>query len=164
MSFERPTGAAQGFVVGDGVGDAIELPGWSLRIKVSASDTAGRLTLLEGVMAPGHAGPLEHLHMAHEEAFFILRGSVRFRIGNEYRSVGPGETAFAPRGLPHGFSNPGDDPARYLALLSPSGYETYFARLAALIGDHETPPDRAALIRLMAEHGTFPVDAEGNLL
>ncbi len=115
-------------------------------------------------MGPGHSGPLEHVHKGHEEAFFVLRGSLRFRVGNEYRLVLPGETVFAPRGIAHGFSNPCADPAQYLAMLSPSGYESFFERLAGIITAHGAPPDRDTLIRLMAEHGTFPVDAEGNIL
>jgi hypothetical protein len=75
-----------------------------------------------------------------------------------------GETVFASRGLAHGFANDGAAPAHYLAMLSPSGYELYFERLAALIRHHGEMPDRAPLLRLMAEHGTFPVDAEGSLL
>jgi hypothetical protein len=48
-----------------------------------------------------------------------------------------------------------DADARYLVALTPSGYEFYFERLAALIRNHGAPPDRETLVRLMAEHGTF---------
>ncbi len=151
-------GAGRGFVVEAGDGSLIELPGWSYRIKVSASDTAGALTVLEGVMAPEHRGPLAHLHTGHDEAFFLLSGRLTFRLGDRRREVVPGETVFASRGLAHGFANDGSEPARYLAMLSPSGYEFYFERLAGLVRKHGAMPDRAALLALMAEHGTFPVD------
>jgi quercetin dioxygenase-like cupin family protein len=159
MSFEpRFGGAGRGFVVPAGEGSLLELPGWTYRIKVSASDTAGALTVLEGEMAPGNRGPLEHLHTGHDEAFFVLSGALRFRVGREYRTLSVGETVFASRGLAHGFSNDGAEPARYLAMLSPSGYEFYFERLASLIRTHGSMPGRDVLLRLMAEHGTFPVD------
>jgi quercetin dioxygenase-like cupin family protein len=164
MSFEpRIAGAGRGFVVQAGDGALLALPGWTYRIKVSSSDTGGALTVLEGEMAPGHGGPLEHVHMGHDEAFFMLSGTLRFRVGNGYRQLTAGETVFASRGLAHGFSNDGAEPARYLAMLSPSGYEFYFERLAALIRKHGSMPDRDVLLRLMAEHGTFPVDPSGAL-
>jgi mannose-6-phosphate isomerase-like protein (cupin superfamily) len=151
-------GAGRGFVLDRGDGAPIDLPGWRYRIKVSASDTAGALTVLEGVMAPGHRGPLAHMHTGHDEAFFVLSGRLAFRLGDGRREVVPGETVFASRGLAHGFANDGGEPARYLAMLSPSGYEFYFERLASLVRKHGTMPERATLLALMAEHGTFPVD------
>jgi quercetin dioxygenase-like cupin family protein len=165
MPFEQTVaGAGRGHVRGHDDGSLIVLPRWTMRVKTSASDTAGAMTLLEASMEPGHAGPLEHVHAGHDEAFFILEGSLRFRVGAERRVVVPGETVFASRGLPHGFSNPGETPARYLVVLTPSGYEFYFERLAASIRKHGRMPERPALLRLMAEHGTFPVDLAGNVL
>ncbi len=159
MSFEQGFGGSgRGFVVPSREGALIELPGWSYRVKVSASDTAGALTVLEAEMAPGHRGPLEHLHTGHDEAFFVLSGALRFRVGGGHRKVVPGETVFASRGLAHGFANDAAEPARYLAMLSPSGYEFYFERLAELVRRHGAMPDRETLLRLMAEHGTFPVE------
>lgn len=157
MSFERRFGGSgRGFTVPPAGGALLELPGWTYRVKVAASDTAGTLTVLEGVMDPGHRGPLEHVHTGHDEAFFVLSGTLRFRVGDGYCDVVPGETVFASRGLAHGFANEGPDPARYLAMLSPSGYEFYFERLAALIRKHGSMPERSVLLALMAEHGTFP--------
>ena len=158
MSFEQfrgMGGAGRGNHVGRAEGSLIELPGWSMRVKVAASDTAGQLTLIEATMARGHGGPAEHIHVGHDEAFFVLSGRLRFRVGDRYQDATEGETIFASRGLAHGFSNAGDADARYLVALTPSGYEFYFERLAALIRNHGAPPDRETLVRLMAEHGTF---------
>ena len=157
-------GTGRGFVRGPGDGWLIELPGWRYAVKVAASDTGGRLTVLEGTMAPGHQGPLEHVHCGHDEAFTVLEGTLRFRIGNDYRDVVAGETVFTSRGLAHGFSNPDYTPVRFLVMLTPSGYETYFERLAGMIKKSGSMPSRDALLKLMAEHGTFPVDADGTII
>jgi len=158
MSFERYLGmggAGRGTVFGPDEGALIELPGWQMRIKVSASDTAGAMTLIEARMAGGHAGPAEHIHIGHDEAFFVISGQLKFRVGDGYRATVSGETVFASRGLAHGFSNPGSEEARYLVALTPSGYEFYFERLARLVRTHGAMPSQDEIASLMAEHGTF---------
>lgn len=155
-AFSSLGGPGRGHALRPGEGHAIHLPGWAMSLKVAASDTGGSLTLLEATMAPHHSGPLEHVHVAHDEAFFVLEGSLRFRVGDGYRIAVPGEVVFASRGLAHGFSNPLDTTARYLAALTPSGYEVYFERLAAIVRRHGSAPDRRTLLALMAEHGTYP--------
>jgi mannose-6-phosphate isomerase-like protein (cupin superfamily) len=158
MSFERYLGmggAGRGTFLGQDEGGLIELPGWRMRIKVSASDTAGAMTLIEARMDGGHAGPAEHIHIGHDEAFFVISGQLKFRIGDGYRAAVAGESVFASRGLAHGFSNPQSEEARYLVALTPSGYEFYFERLAGLIRKHGTMPSQEELVRLMAEYGTF---------
>jgi hypothetical protein len=74
--FRKMAGAGRGNHVGRADGSLIELPGWSMRVKDSASDTAGQLTLIEATMARGHGGPAEHIHVGHGEAFFVLSGNV----------------------------------------------------------------------------------------
>lgn len=152
-------GAGRGALVGADEGGLIELPGWRMRVKISASDTAGGLTLIEARMAGRHAGPSEHVHIGHDEAFFLISGTLKFPVGDGYRTAMAGETVFASRGLAHGFSNPASDEARYLVALTPSGYEFYFERLAALIRRQGSMPAKEELVKLMAEHGTFPAEA-----
>jgi len=61
---------------------------------------------------------------------------------------------FASRGLAHGFSNPFDEPARYVAILTPSGYEEYFAKVAEHAARTGEMPDPARTLELMAQHST----------
>lgn len=42
-----------------------------------------------------------HTHEA-EEAVFVLEGKVRYKIGEEAVTAGPGETLFFPAGVEHG--------------------------------------------------------------
>ena len=42
--------------------------------------------------------------------------------------------AFAPRNVPHTFANQSDQPARYVLVCTPAGFERYFARMAAKHG------------------------------
>lgn len=72
-----------------------------------------------------------------------------------FHTAVPGETVFASRGLAHGFANPGDDPARYVGILSPSGYEGYFEKVAAYVAENGAMPPLDVVRELMAQHQTI---------
>jgi mannose-6-phosphate isomerase-like protein (cupin superfamily) len=61
-----------------------------------------------------------HVHHADDEAWYVLEGSLRFRLGDEEFEVGPGGGAFAPRGTPHAYGNARRKPARYLLITTPA--------------------------------------------
>ena len=42
-----------------------------------------------------------HLHRSDDEAWIVLEGRLGFRIGDEEHEVAAGESALAPRGMPH---------------------------------------------------------------
>lgn len=66
----------------------------------------------------------------------------------------PGDLVFKPRGVPHAFWNAGDGPARALEIISPAGFERYFAEVAPLLPPaHDGPPDERALGAIMARYG-----------
>jgi quercetin dioxygenase-like cupin family protein len=154
MSFEGTTQPARGFARGRADGLRIDLPSWSMLIKVAASDTLGQMTVLEGQMGPRLAGSPAHVHDGHDETFIVLEGQMRFRVGDQFHTAIPGETMFAGRQLAHGFSNPFDERARYIAVLSPSGYEDYFAKVATHVADTGVMPDPELTRELMAQHQT----------
>jgi mannose-6-phosphate isomerase-like protein (cupin superfamily) len=160
MTFDPPPGDEHdrqpvlGFARGRDEGPRIELPGWSMLVKVAAGDTLGRLTVLQGRMASRVAGPAAHIHHGHDETFVILEGRMRFRVGDRFHTAVRGETVFAGRHLAHGFGNPFDDPARYVAVLSPSGYEGYFTEVAEHVSRTGVMPDPELVRELMAQHRT----------
>jgi quercetin dioxygenase-like cupin family protein len=119
-------------IIGPGEGTTIEGPvGGPLTFKVRGEQTGGRLTALENVVLPGEGPPL-HTHAREEEAFYILSGELRFRVGDEDRAAPMGSFVFIPRGTPHCFTNERDVPARVLVLFTPSGMEGFFERFAAI--------------------------------
>jgi Cupin domain len=61
-----------------------------------------------------------HVHHADDEAWYVLEGVLRFRIGDQLGEAGPGEGVFAPKGTAHAYGNarPGQA-ARYLLLTTP---------------------------------------------
>ena len=64
---------------------------------------------------------------------------------------GPGDLVLKPRGIPHAFWNASDEETRVLEIISPGGFEQYFADLAPHLGDGE--PDFEALAAVQARYG-----------
>jgi quercetin dioxygenase-like cupin family protein len=111
------------------------------RVLLRSEQSEGHLSAVENVMPPGAAGPPLHTH-DFDEAFYVLDGEVTFQVGDQLTTAGPGELAFALRGVPHTLANRGDAPARFLIVFTPAGFEREFARRAASQTGTE-PPDWA---------------------
>jgi mannose-6-phosphate isomerase-like protein (cupin superfamily) len=61
-----------------------------------------------------------HVHHADDEAWYVLEGTLRVRLGEEVIEAGPGAAVFAPKGTPHAYGNARKgEPARYLLVLTP---------------------------------------------
>jgi quercetin dioxygenase-like cupin family protein len=117
---------------GPGEGRTVDNPvGGDVAFKVRGEQSDGRLTAFATVVAPGQGPPL-HTHAAEDETLYVLEGQVRFRLGDELSTGGPGSFVFVPRGTPHTFRNVGAEPARMLIHFSPSGMERFFDDFGAL--------------------------------
>lgn len=83
-----------------------------------------------------------HVHHLDDEAWYVLEGALRFRIGEETHELGPGGAAVAPKGTPHAYANARRGQlARYLLVMTP--------RIQALIHALHDPAagDYAAIFR-----------------
>jgi mannose-6-phosphate isomerase-like protein (cupin superfamily) len=89
--------------------------------QVGAPDTAfvvaewtddGTTTSAEFPIAP------LHVHHSDDEAWYVLEGTMGFRVGDRTVEASAGSAVFVPRGVPHTFSNARSEPARYLLIMS----------------------------------------------
>src|SRR5262245_17443723 len=61
-----------------------------------------------------------HVHHADDEAWYVLEGMLRFRIGDSEFEAGPGSAVLAPKGTPHSYGNARRGQAvRYLLVMTP---------------------------------------------
>ena len=111
----------------------------------------GRFSLLEHPLAPRALGAPVHTHAREDEYSLVLNGTIGVEIDGRALQAGPGEIVVKPRGLPHAFWNPTDQPARILELISPGGFESYFADLGEILSK-PGPPDLTALGELAARY------------
>jgi quercetin dioxygenase-like cupin family protein len=87
--------------------------------------------VLEVANPPGQGPPL-HVHTAQDETIQVLDGELRWRLGDEVQSAGPGAFVFVPRGLPHCFQVVGERRARMVITFAPAGMEAFFERLSTM--------------------------------
>src|ERR671935_404405 len=128
-----PEEGAEGFLGSIGVRSMIDGP-----------DSGGRFSLVEHPMSPrALAAPL-HLHTREDEYSFVLEGRMGALLGDDVVEAGPGDLVFKPRNQWHTFWNAGDEPCRILEIISPAGFEQFFAELAPLAAAGAPDPDAFA--------------------
>ena len=79
------------------------------------------------------AAPL-HRHTREDEYSFVLQGRMGALLGDDVVEAGPGDLVHKPRDQWHTFWNAGDEPCRILEIISPAGFEGFFAELDRLGG------------------------------
>jgi thiamine-phosphate pyrophosphorylase len=77
---------------------------------------------LFGSWAPGRRPVAPHTHAAHTDVFYVLGGTMEFRLGDGTAQVPAGSCVAAPPLLVHGFRNPGAEEARFLNLHAPGAW------------------------------------------
>ena len=100
-------------------------PGDTYTFVVTGEESNGSMFALDCLVGAG-GGPPPHRHLAEDELFYIVEGSIEFTMGGATRTVGAGESVFVPRGAEHAYVNGGSEPCRMLAVYTPSGMEGWF--------------------------------------
>jgi quercetin dioxygenase-like cupin family protein len=73
-------------------------------------------------------------HKSNEEMRFVfLEGTLRYWVDDVARDLRPGDWMFTPRGSVHQFSNPHNETARVLIVLTPDIGAQYFRDVGAFI-------------------------------
>jgi len=140
-----------------GAGPTLSFLGVHLAYKISSHDTAGKWSLLEYVAPPNFAGPPLHWHKVTHEVFYVLEGTVTFRLGDEVFNGTPDALVYIPKGVLHTFSNQQDKPARFLMFTTPGGFDEYFKELAALAQSEPgwPPQDMSKLQTLYEKYDNY---------
>ncbi|BCF92915.1 MULTISPECIES: cupin domain-containing protein [Paraburkholderia] len=126
----------------------------SIQYLIDGTATGG-MGVFELTVAPGAQVPPPHSHTHNEECVYVLEGKLRYSVDGVVRDLVPGEWMFTPRGSVHHFSNPHDDTARALIVLTPDIGAQYFRDVGAIVSAGG-PPDRSKLIAVMSRYGLVP--------
>jgi quercetin dioxygenase-like cupin family protein len=118
-----------------------------IKIKIVGENTGDRYSIVEDALPPKSPGPPLHVHRKTNEAFYVVKGFLKFLIGTEKVDAPAGAFVFIPGGTAHALMNPTDEPAIYLLIMSPPGFEKYFEELADIVNNNPTPETLMSIAR-----------------
>jgi mannose-6-phosphate isomerase-like protein (cupin superfamily) len=115
--------------------------------------------LIEMRGATGTQTPL-HVHRVESEAFFVLDGALRLRVGDRVVHLDEGQSTLAEPGVPHMVEVERGNPARWLVITN-GGFDRFVATVAA-DQDRIRPADAEALKDVAARFGIDIGDDRGS--
>jgi mannose-6-phosphate isomerase-like protein (cupin superfamily) len=142
-------------IIGPRDGTAMDLQSLGVRFMGRGAESGGGFSLVEHPIPPRTVcAPLHH-HSREDEYSFVLEGRIGAQLGEEIVYAAPGDLVFKPRAQWHTFWNAGDEPCRILEIISPAGFENFFAELADQIATATpgNPPDSADMAALDTKYG-----------
>ncbi len=103
---------------------------------------------------PGQYVPV-HIHPTQDEFILVQEGELDLKLDGKWSKAKAGDLVRMPRGVPHGYFNKSDKPARALFWVSPAG------KLKDLFVELDALTDVETVVRLSAEHDVefLPPDA-----
>jgi oxalate decarboxylase/phosphoglucose isomerase-like protein (cupin superfamily) len=109
----------------------------------------------EANSAPGQFVPV-HVHPTQDEFILVQEGLLELKLDGVWHTARAGDLIRMPRGVPHGYFNKSDVPARALFWVSPAG------RLRALFETLHDMTDVPAVIEASARHDVDFLPPEAN--
>jgi len=126
--------------------ETVTLHGNRIAFLTEADEAGGALGAIDYTAPLAFDGPPPHIHREMFDIVVVLEGTIDVQIGEEAHTAGPGAFVLAPPGTPHTFSNPSDEPLRFLNLYVPGGFERFFKEGAAAADDGSPDPAVASEI------------------
>ena len=97
-----------------------------------------------------------HIHPTQDEFILVLEGELDLKLDGVWSKAKAGDLVRMPRGVPHGYFNKSDVPARALFWVSPAG------RLEALFDALHDLDDIPRVLQLSGEHAVDFLPPEAN--
>jgi quercetin dioxygenase-like cupin family protein len=121
--------------------------GGLLTFIVTGEESAGVVTAVETVAAPGEGPPL-HVH-EQVELIYLLEGRLCVRLEDDLHDAEAGSLVFIPRDVRHTWQNVGEAEARFVVTLMPAApaFERFFVRFGELPASERGPESFARLAR-----------------
>ncbi len=116
-------------------GAAEPVPFIPVIVRAAAEETGGGFEVYEIGIPAGTVhqvvgdGPPPHVHLEHEETFYVLEGELTFSFGDDAAAAPKGTIVVVPRGTRHRFT--GTPGSRCLVFTSPGGLAGFFRELGA---------------------------------
>jgi mannose-6-phosphate isomerase-like protein (cupin superfamily) len=109
-----------------------------VHVHVDGDASGGALALMDERGRRGDMPPL-HVHRRDDETFYVLAGEMRLFVGSEEIVLGAGQSALAPRGVPHAYRVESEE-ARWLVITAPAGFDAFVREVSEPAPADELPP------------------------
>ena len=137
-----------------GEGDTTSLFGDTYIVKATGDETGGALAVVEAGLAPHSAGTPLHVNTLEDENYYVVEGTLTFRLGERTLEAPAGTFVHIPKGVVHTHWNATSAPVRLLGFPTPAGFETFFAELAELTAAMPPgPPDMGRMAAVYEKYG-----------
>lgn len=104
---------------------------------------------------PGQFVPV-HVHPTQDEFILVQEGVLSLKLDGVWTEAKAGDLVRMPKGIPHGYFNKSDKPARALFWVSPAG------KLEALFNALHEKTDIPEIVRLSGQHEVDFLPPEAN--
>jgi mannose-6-phosphate isomerase-like protein (cupin superfamily) len=104
---------------------------------------------------PGQFVPV-HVHPTQDEFILVQEGELDLKLDGKWMKAKAGDLVRMPRGIPHGYFNKSDKPARALFWVSPA------RMLEKLFDNLHNVADPAEAVRISAQHEVDFLPLEAN--
>lgn len=116
------TPAPTGTVVRLSERKVVEYPTLGVTDESISADPTGKLQVLQSTIGPGAVSGDPFVHGSEAECVIVIEGSVDIALGSQTVHLDVGDTVSFSGDVPHGFSNPSDQPARLIWIITPASY------------------------------------------
>jgi quercetin dioxygenase-like cupin family protein len=116
-------------IVGPRDGSFVDFGNLGVRFMVWGDDADRHFALVEHPIPPRTLATPLHRHEREDEYSYVLEGRMGALLGDDVVYGEPGDLIFKPRNQWHTFWNAGDAECRILELISPAGFERFFAEM-----------------------------------
>jgi quercetin dioxygenase-like cupin family protein len=122
---------AKPILLGKEDGEVWNALGETIICKVRGAETFGRFAVVEETTpAKGVIPP--HFHNQTDEIIYVLEGEYEVVCDGQKSVARSGSMVVIPRGTTHSLTNRQTTPSKMLAIITPSGFENFFAELSQL--------------------------------
>jgi mannose-6-phosphate isomerase-like protein (cupin superfamily) len=129
-------------------------------LMVPGAATRGAFAIVEHVIPPGIMLAVPHTHSREDEVSFVISGEIGGLVGDRPFRAPRGSYVLKPRGVSHAVWNPGPEVARIQEIITPAGFESFFAELNALLTS-VTPDEAMAEVPVLGARYGLTYQLEG---
>lgn len=143
------SGTLEPKIIKDSEGDVLNVIGDIQTHKLIGSETNNQIVEWVDNVEPGVGIP-PHVHTREDEIFRVIKGVIEIMIDGKASVLQAGDTAFAPKNVPHAWKVVGTEKAKMITSAFPAGIEHMFMELAKL---PEGPPNFEKVAAICGAHG-----------